>query len=298
MCEASLTTQSFFVLVVFLFAFLIVFEKRKDGFWYGYNGEERDQVTMQEREGERSKGKGGGMIEEEEERGGREAEGTMIDYRQNLVVLGKISKDGGRVTEVRNAGGLATSALDLEIPARGVVLVGVQHPAPLDDIGTRSKICGDLEAASTRGVVSITIDLVAVLVVQLCNVGGGEARLVGVLGEDGLGHVDPNGVVGLFLLGVVLGRPADAHPLTGGGGGHGAEAASIGLGDGVLAGLVCTGLDTVVVVGAGEKVTGVLVVVSAGGVAIEAAELDTRVDGVLAGPTEALAIASAPAYWE
>lgn len=227
-----------------------------------------------------------------------EEKGMMIDYRQYLVVLSEISKDRGRVTEANNARGPATGAIDLEIPARGVVLVAVQHPAPLDDIGTRSKIGGDIEAASAGGVVSITIDLVAVFVVQLCNVGSGEARLVGVLGEDGLGHVDPDGVVGLVLLGVVLGRPADAHLLAGGGGGHGAEAASVGLGDGVLAGLVCAGLDTVVVVGARDKVLGVLEVVSAGGVAIEATELDTRVHGVLAGPAVALAIASAPAYWE
>jgi len=220
------------------------------------------------------------------------------DDRQqtNLVVFGKLSKDGGRVTESRSAEALATSTLDLEIPARGVILVVVQLPAPLNDIATRSKIRGDIEAATTRSVVSITVDLIAVLIVQLGNVGAGESRLVGVLGEDRLRHVDPDGIVGLVRLGVVLGRPADAHLLTSRGRSHGAEAASVGLGDGALAGLVCTGLDTVVVVGAGDKVLGVLLVVSAGGVAVETTELDTRVDGVLTGPAEALAIASAPAW--
>lgn len=123
--------------------------------------------------------------------------------------------------------------------------------------------------------ISITIDLVAVLIVQLCNVGGGEASLVGVLGENGLGHIDPDGVVGLGRLGVVLSRPADAHLLASGGGGHDTEATSVSLGDGALAGLICAGLDTVEVVGAGDKVVGVLVVMSAGGVAVEAAKLDT-----------------------
>lgn len=172
----------------------------------------------------------------------------------------------------------------------------VQHPAPLDHIGTSRKVGRNIEAASTRGVVSITIDLVAVLVVQLCNVGAGKARLVRVLGEDLLGHVDPNRVVGLVWLGVVLGRPADAHLLTSSSLGHGTEAAAVGLGDGVLAGLNCAGLNTMDVVRAGDKVVLVLLIMSAGRVAVEATELDTRVDGVLAGITFANTIASAPAY--
>lgn len=144
--------------------------------------------------------------------------------------------------------------------------------------------------------VSITRDLVAVLVVQLCNIGTGKARLVGVLSEDLLGHIDHDGVAGLVFLGVVLGRPADAHLLTSSGLGHGAEAAAIGLGDGALTGLDCAGLDTVDVVRAGDKIVFVLLVVSAGGVAIEATELNTGVDGVLAGIAHALTIASAPTY--
>jgi hypothetical protein len=220
----------------------------------------------------------------------------MIDYRTDLVVIGKVSKDGGRVTDATRSGGAASIASDLKIPARGIVLILVQHPAPLDDISTSSKIARDIEAASTGGVVSITRDLVAVLVVQLCNIGTGKARLVGVLGEDLLGHVDHDGVFGLVWLGVVLGRPADTHLLTRSGLGHVAEAAAIGLGDGGLTGLDCAGLDTVDVVRAGNKIVFVLLVVSAGGVAVEATELDTRVDGVLAGIAHALAIASAPAW--
>jgi hypothetical protein len=50
------------------------------------------------------------------------------------------------------------------------------------------------------------------------------------------------------------------------------------------------------VVRAGDKVVLVLLIMSAGRVAVEATELDTRVDGVLAGITFANTIASAPAY--
>jgi len=80
-----------------------------------------------------------------------------------------------------------------------------------------------------------------------------------ILAVANLGQVDLDAVVGLVLLGVVLGRPADAKGVADGGDGHLTELATIGLGDWVSKGLIRTWLSTSSAVRARKGRVGVLV---------------------------------------
>jgi len=132
---------------------------------------------------------------------------------------------------------------------------------------------------------------VAALVGELGDVGLKEARLVGVLSQDGLRHVNENTAILLGFDSVVFGRPADTDVVAGFGRGHSAPLAAVRLGDGVLSGLIRTGFPTMSAVGARSKVAGVLLVMAVRRVFVEAAECDLRGDGVLTSPAKALAAA-------
>ena len=113
--------------------------------------------------------------------------------------------------------------------------------------------------------VGIPRDMVTVLILQRRNRHLHQLGLIRVAGGRGRRHVDEHPTILLILDGVVLGRPTNTHLVSGLYGGHGTEAASVSARDGVLAGFVGTGFVTVELVGAGDEILGVLLVVSVGG---------------------------------
>lgn len=187
------------------------------------------------------------------------------------------------------------TALDAQVPARRVPLIVIQLPPPLDRIGASLPIRRDAEASSTGGMVTISTDMVTVLVRQLGDRHLHKLRLVRVPCGDLAGHVDKHAAVALVGHGMVLGGPADTDLFTSTDAGHGAEPSTVGLGDGVLASFVGAGLAAVDTVGAGGEIARVLLVVAVGGRRVQVAEADARVDGELARPAVALAVAVGPA---
>jgi len=186
-----------------------------------------------------------------------------------------------------------TNLLDLDIGARGVPLVLVQHPAPLEKVDTLGTD-RDLEA-STAGTTILVLSRVAVLVGQAGN-GVLEQLLLGdILSVAGLGQVDLDHIVGLVLLGMVLGGPADTESVTDRGDGHTTVLAAVGLRRRVGTGLIRTGLGTGLAVRAGQGRVGVLMdllVVAVRPGRVEGAE--GLVEGEATGVTGALAALVGP----
>lgn len=189
-----------------------------------------------------------------------------------LLVLGQLGKNGSRaakgssnrLTRLTRLNG-AILCSDRQIPARSIPLIVVQLPAPLDHISARNPVIGDLETSTTGGVIGIPRDMVTVLILQLCNRHLHQLGLVRVADGRGRWHVDEHPTILLILDGVVLGWPTDTDLVSSLYRGHSTEAASVSARNGVLAGFVGAGFVTMELVGAGEEILGVLLVVSVGG---------------------------------
>jgi hypothetical protein len=181
-------------------------------------------------------------------------------------------------------------AVDSEIPARGVELIIVQPPSPLNNIGTGLNIRRNSPAATAWSEVAINVTI-AVLVLQLGDVGLILIEEV-LLGRVSLGwlllHVDEDRLETTFTS-VVLGRPADAHLLTRNGFCLSAPFALICRVLGRWECLIRAITDTAFTIGA-SRITlfeWTLVVVAVRRRVIQLTELELGVDRESAGPTVA-----------
>jgi hypothetical protein len=186
--------------------------------------------------------------------------------------------------------------VDLDVSARGVPLVGVEAPAPLEEVHARGSVGGNLEASSARANIRVA-SLVTVGVVQ-----GGQLELV----QDRLGmvllhvilHPVDEDTATIAITSVVLSRPADAEGITSSGDGHLSPGRVLARGLIVSiadpaggAGLIGAGLLTGAAVRASRLAVDVLVallVVAVGISVVEGGELG--LNGVAAGVSLALAV--------
>ena len=187
--------------------------------------------------------------------------------------------------------------INLKIPARGVPLIVIKFPAPLEHISTRFTISWDLEATTTWSMISITFDWVTILIWKLRNGHLHQLGLAWIFGSDSWRHIDEDTTIFFIFNSVILSWPSNTHGTTSLHLSHRTPVTTIRFRDRILTRFISTWFTTMFTIRARSEILGVLLIVTVGIIRIEITKLSLWFVWELASITKAFSVLVGPTYY-